>query len=127
MLKCLYMKRQIFVIFFILVFCSQALSASMFDENGNYSGNWKQMTNVSNSSGNRYSSSNYSTSQWYANNNKQRAQRSSASYSNPNANKMEAVPFRYNTLDYTRVRKVKGGYGDYSSRCSDIGDASFCH
>ena len=84
---------------FALFFGDKAISASMFDENGSYSGNWKQMTNVS----------------------------SSPSSSNENYTQTSAVPFRYNTLNYTRIRKVKGGYGDYNAKCSDIGDVSFCH
>lgn len=100
---------------------------AMFDDSGDFSGNWKQMTNVTSGSTTNYSSSSYTTSSWYANNNKQRAQNTKASYSNQSVNKTDAMPFRYNTLDYTRIRKVKGGYGDYNARCSDIGDASFCH
>ncbi len=109
-----------------IIFCAQsAFSAdSMFDDDGNYSGQWKQMTNVQTGS-QKYNSSNYSTGAWYINNNKQKVQNQKASYANTNS--MNVVPFRYNTLDYTRVRKVKGGYGEYSARCSDIGDVSFCH
>ena len=59
-----------------LIFCAftmQANAASMFDESGNYSGNWKQMTNVSSGkSTSSYSSSSYSSSAWYANNKKER-------------------------------------------------------
>ena len=111
-----------------LSFCSPVYPAgSMFDDNGNYSGNWKQMTNVSSSSGNSYSSSSYSTSSWYANNKKQREANAQVPYSAANYTQMNTVPFRYNTLNYTRIRKVKGGYGDYNAKCSDIGDVSFCH
>ena len=103
-------------------------AATMFDDDGNYSGNWKQMTNFSSASGSsKYNSSAYSSSAWYANNEKQRIQHSKAVYTNQNVHKPDVMPFRYNTLDYTRIRKVKGGYGDYSARCSDIGDVSFCH
>ncbi len=104
-----------------------AMSASMFDENGSYSGNWKQMTNISSSSSKKYSSSDYSSSAWYANNKKEQAQKQNTLFSNENYTQTSAVPFRYNTLNYTRIRKVKGGYGDYNAKCSDIGDVSFCH
>ena len=117
----------IFVIFLFAVSINFAFASSMFDENGNYSGNWKQMTNVSSSSSSsKYGSSGYSSSAWYANNKKQQAQKNSA-YSNENYSQTSAVPFRYNTLNYTSIRKVKGGYGDYNAHCSDIGDVSFCH
>ena len=114
---------------FALFFGDKAISSSMFDENGSYSGNWKQMTNVSSSSSssNKYKSSDYSSSAWYANNKKQQAQKQNTSFSNENYTQTSAVPFRYNTLNYTRIRKVKGGYGDYNAKCSDIGDVSFCH
>lgn len=129
------MGRKIFFTLCLIIFCcalhfgDKAISASMFDENGSYSGNWKQMTNVSSSpsSSNKYKSSDYSSSAWYANNRKQQAQKQNTSFSNENYTQTSAVPFRYNTLNYTRIRKVKGGYGDYNAKCSDIGDVSFCH
>lgn len=51
-----------------------------------------------------------------------------ASYKNTDtAASIKAVPFRYNTLDYTRVRKMEADPPkEFSARCSDIGDASFC-
>lgn len=116
---------KIFLVLFIYLFSMNIGNASsMFDDDGNYSGQWKQMTNVQTGS-QKYNSGNYSTGAWYINNNKQKVQNQKASYANTNS--MNVVPFRYNTLDYTRVRKVKGGYGEYSARCSDIGDVSFCH
>lgn len=127
------MKRKVlFNIALILCFCglfheNTVPAASMFDENGSYSGNWKQMTNVSSSSSKRYNSSDYSSSSWYANNKKEQARKQNTSFSNENYTQINAVPFRYNTLNYTRIRKVKGGYGDYNAKCSDIGDVSFCH
>ncbi len=43
------------------------------------------------------------------------------------ASTIKAIPFRYNTLDYTRVRNMESDPPkQYSARCSDIGDASFC-
>ncbi len=112
----------------VVLLFSPVFASSMFDDDGNYTGKWKQMTNVSSSgSSSRYNSSNYSSSAWYINNNKQRTQNKKAAYTNQNVHNMDVMPFRYNTLDYTRVRKVKGGYGEYSARCSDIGDVSFCH
>ena len=37
------------------------------------------------------------------------------------------VPFRYNTLNYTRVRNMEADPPKkYSAKCTDIGDASFC-
>lgn len=121
------MRKFLSYIFISLCFCLPAFSASMFDDDGYYSGQWKQMTNVNSTGHTKYSSSAYSSSAWYANNNKQRTQNAKASQVAKSSNSMDAVPFRYNTLDYTRIRKVKGGYGDYNARCSDIGDASFCH
>ena len=131
------MKRKFYNKFILLLIVSLIgatpafCAGSMFDDDGNYSGNWKQMTNVSSSSGNRsyssYSSSAYSTSTWYENNRKQREASASTPYSAANYTQMNTVPFRYNTLNYTRIRKVKGGYGDYNAKCSDIGDVSFCH
>ena len=101
-----------------LIFCAftmQGNAASMFDESGNYSGNWKQMTNVSSGkSTSSYSSSAYSSSAWYANNKKERVSKDT-SYSAQSYTQANTVPFRYNTLNYTRVRKVKGGYGDYNA------------
>ena len=97
-------------------------NAAMFDDDGNFSGSWKQMTNVpitQNPLNSRYSASSYTTSSW-KNSQKQAGQRAVSSY------QTDTMPYRYNTLDYKRVRKVKGGYGDYSARCTDIGDASFC-
>lgn len=123
------MKKIIaFLLFTGLGVLSANSAENMFDDNGSYSGNWKQMTNVSSSSQSRktYSSSDYSTSSWYANNNKQRAVNAQNSYSAQGYTQSNTVPFRYNTLNYTRVRKVKGGYGDYNAKCSDIGDVSFC-
>ena len=117
------MKR--FIFFVILFPCVFVSAASMFDEDGNYSGNWKQMTNVKSSSVPKYSSSAYSTYAWQQKN-KQNTKSSVNNFSVENYNRSTTMPFRYNTLDYTRVRKVKGGYGEYNSRCTDIGDASFC-
>lgn len=115
-------KLMLFTIIFNTLFCSYVYAAnSMFDDSGNYSGNWKQMTNVSTCSSQKYSNNSYSTSSWY---NSQKQSNRKAVYSS--GNQMDIMPFRYNTLDYTRIRKVKGGYGDYSAKCTDIGDASFC-
>lgn len=124
------LKKTYFTALLLFLSCLTPVyaSGSMFDEDGNYSGNWKQMTNVSSSQNQKsYSSSSYSSSAWYANNQKQRAANTQIPYSAANYTQMNTVPFRYNTLNYTRVRKVKGGYGDYSAKCSDIGDVSFCH
>lgn len=112
-------------ILFLSIF-APVFAESMFDESGNYSGNWKQMTNVSSQRQKSFSSSEYTTSAWYANNNKQKAINNKNSFTSTGYAEANTVPFRYNTLNYTRVRKVKGGYGDYNAKCSDIGDASFC-
>ena len=119
------MKKMLLFIF--LFPCIAVNSTPMFDEDGNYAGNWKQMTNVgrSVSSQQRYSSSAYSTYNWKQQN-KQNFSVNSKSFSVDKYNASATQPFRYNTLDYTRVRKVKGGHGEYNSRCTDIGDASFC-
>ena len=116
------------VIIFILIFVQLNVLASMFDDSGNFTGNWKQMTNINTSSyNNNYSSSNYNSSTWYANNKKQQSINKSKHYSNNNYIESNATPFRYNSLDYTRSRQVKGGHGEsYSARCHDIGDVSFC-
>lgn len=121
------MKRFLLITLSIVMSAQTGYAASMFDDDGNYSGSWKQMTNVSSSSSNKYSSSSYSSSAWYSNNRKQQAMQKQTAYSSENVHKQDAVPFRYNTLNYTRIRKVKGGYGDYNAHCSDIGDVSFCH
>lgn len=107
--------------------CVVVYSASMFDDDGNYAGNWKQMTNVGSntSSTQKYRSSAYSTYAWQQHV-KQNSSINSREFSVDKYNQTATKPFRYNTLDYTRVRKVKGGYGEYNSRCTDIGDASFC-
>lgn len=120
--------RLLFVIFCYILFSANVYASSMFDDSGNYSGNWKQMTNVNTSSYNKkYNSSSYSSSSWYANNKKQQAVNNTKSYSAKNYIDSSATPFRYNTLDYTRSRNVKGGHGEsYSARCHDIGDVSFC-
>ena len=40
---------------------------------------------------------------------------------------VSVVPFRYNTLNYTRVRNMEADPPKkYSAKCTDIGDASFC-
>ena len=128
-MKISFLTFNVLIVIFIAVCSAPAFCAcSMFDDDGNYSGNWKQMTNVSSSSsGKSYSSSAYSTSTWYANNKKQREAAASLPYTSANYTQINTTPFRYNTLNYTRVRKVKGGYGDYNAKCSDIGDASFCY
>lgn len=37
------------------------------------------------------------------------------------------VPFRYNTMNYTRVRNMEADPPKkYSAKCTDMGDASFC-
>ena len=37
------------------------------------------------------------------------------------------VPFRYNTLNYTKVRNMEADPPKkYSAKCTDMGDASFC-
>lgn len=118
-------KIFLFAIIFLSL-TSASLADSMFDESGNYSGNWKQMTNVSSQRQKSFSSSEYTTSAWYANNNKQKAINNKNSFTSTGYAEANTVPFRYNTLNYTRVRKVKGGHGDYNAKCSDIGDASFC-
>ena len=64
----------------VVLLFSPVFASSMFDDDGNYTGKWKQMTNVSSSgSSSRYNSSNYSSSAWYINNNKQRTQNKKAS------------------------------------------------
>jgi len=100
----------------------------MFDDSGNYSGNWKQMSNVGTYNYNKqFDSSKYSSDSWYANNQKMRALNYKNSYSNKSYIETSTTPFRYNSLDYTRSRQVAGGHGEsYSARCHDIGDASFC-
>lgn len=116
------------LLLFICLFpCTIVNSTSMFDENGNYTGNWKQMTNVRKNvpSQRNYSSSTYSTYNWQQQN-KQKTQTNSNNFSVEKYNNSATMPFRYNTLDYTRIRKVKGGHGEYNSKCTDIGDASFC-
>lgn len=46
--------------------------------------------------------------------------------SSTNSN-VTVVPFRYNTLDYTRVRKMDADPPKrFSAKCTDMGDASFC-
>lgn len=120
--------RYILLLFSFLFFFNVAFASSMFDDSGNYSGNWKQMTNINTSSYNKkFSSSNYNTSSWYANNKRQQSINNSKSYSPQNYIESSATPFRYNTLDYSRSRQVQGGHGEsYSARCHDIGDVSFC-
>lgn len=119
--------KNIITYILILSCATPVFAANMFDDSGNYSGNWKQMTRVNTSSySKQYDSSAYSSSNWYNNNQKQQAGNRGRQFSANNYTQSSATPLRYNTLDYTRVRKVKGGYGDYSARCHDIGDASFC-
>ena len=53
------------------------------------------------------------------------------SYSGFTTNSMKeeikTVPFRYNSLDYTKVRNMSDDSSkQYSSKCTDMGDASFC-
>ena len=121
------MKIFLLVIFACILF-NPVYSASMFDDAGNYSGNWKQMTNINTSSYNqKYSSANYSSSAWQQNNKKQQALKNNKPYSTQYYIESSSVPFRYDTLDYKRIRQVQGGHGEsYSARCHDIGDVSFC-
>ena len=97
----------------------------MFDDNGDYTGNWKQMARVNTSVyQQKYRSSDYSTNSWNVQN--KRSQNNKDSFSVSNYNKNTAVPFRYNSLNYTRTRNVQGGHGEYNAKCTDIGDVSFC-
>ncbi len=122
------MKNILYIIFTFLILSDAVYAGSMFDNDGNYSGNWKQMTNVSTSHYNpRYSPANYSDSAWRSGVKRQQSVNNATSYSDKKYLESSAVPFRYNTLDYTRLRKVSGGHGEsYSARCHDIGDVSFC-
>ena len=46
---------------------------------------------------------------------------------NTESAQIKPAPFRYNSLDYTRVRKLDADPPKkYQARCTDIGDASFC-
>ena len=119
--------KNLFIYWVILCCGVPVFAASMFDDSGNYSGNWKQMTRVNTSTySKKYDSSAYSGSNWYRSNQQQQAINRGKQFSVGNYTESSATSFRYNTLDYTRVRKVKGGYGDYSARCHDIGAVSFC-
>lgn len=120
--------NKISLVILIALLSAQCSYSSMFDDSGNFSGDWKQMTNVNTSSYNRkYSSANYSSSAWYQNNQKQQLIKNKNPYTTQNYIESSATPFRYNTLDYKRIRNVNGGHGEsYSARCHDIGDVSFC-
>ena len=40
---------------------------------------------------------------------------------------VDVVPFRYNTLNYTKIRNMEADSPKkYSAKCTDLGDASFC-
>lgn len=106
----------------LIMFPILQANASMFDDSGNYTGNWKQMTYTQNKQKNY----DYSYSTWYANNKKIQNSQKQQSFSTENYKQTSTQPFRYNTLNYTRVRNVQGGHGQYNAKCSDIGDVSFC-
>ena len=116
------------ILIFVIVLGCQPLfaSSSMFDNDGKYSGDWKQMTRVNTSHYQpRYSSSNYSTHSWNVQN-KKNSQSNTKDFSVQNYNNASVAPFRYNSLNYTRTRQVQGGHGEYNAKCTDIGDVSFC-
>ena len=121
------MRRFLIVISGLFVFAVPVTaSTTMFDDDGNYSGNWKQMTRVNASHYQpKYSSSNYSTHSW-ASQNKKNTQTNPKDFSVQNYNNASVAPFRYNSLNYTRTRNVQGGHGEYNAKCTDIGDVSFC-
>lgn len=54
------------------------------------------------------------------------AANTAASYYNTHRNSIYVTPYRYNSLDYKRIRKMESDTKDYSARCTDIGSASFC-
>lgn len=118
--------KKIFITVFFIAQVPVYAATSMFDDDGVYSGNWKQMSRVNTSSyQQKYSSSNYTTHAWQSSNKQKNASRPHT-FTTSNYNDSATMPFRYNSLNYTRTRQVKGGHGEYNAKCSDIGDVSFC-
>ena len=99
------MKPKYLICFLLFTACLQPTHAfTMYDSNGMY-------TDVSPSMA-RYS---HNT-----------AASSAASYYNTrNSASIQTMPYRYNTLNYTKIRRTEHNR-DYSMKCRDIGDASFC-
>ena len=117
---------KLFLIIVFFVATPVFAATSMFNDEGDYTGNWKQMSRVNTSTyQQKYSSSNYSTHSWNTSN-KQKNMTRPQSFSTQSYKESSTMPFRYNSLNYTRTRQVKGGYGEYNAKCSDIGDVSFC-
>ena len=100
------MKNIFYIILCTVVFCNVSNASTMFDASGRYNSTVEYERN-------RYM--------------RDSAASAAARYYNLRRTDMSVTPYRYDSLNYTRIRKVKGGYGDYSARCSDIGDVSFCH
>ena len=100
------MKKIISYAFISVMFGQYVFAYSMFDENGRYNYNSVEAER------NRYM--------------RDSAASAAARYYDTRRQEMIITPYRYNSLDYTRVRKRESDTEYYSAKCTDIGDASFC-
>lgn len=101
------MKKVITTVLLLFpITCLTVNASSMFDENGRYN----------------YSSVEYQRNRYMRNS----AASAATKYYNTYKQDFYVTPYRYNSLNYTRVRKRESAPGYYSSKCTDIGDTSFC-
>lgn len=97
---------QVVILGCCLLYGELVFAYSMFDETGRYN----------------YSSVEYERNRYMRNS----AASTAAQYYNTRRQNMSITPYRYNSLNYTRVRKLESEPEYYSAKCTDIGDASFC-
>lgn len=100
------MQKVISLLFCCILMSETTFASTMFDTNGRYN----------------YNSVETERSRYMRNS----AASSAAQYYNSHRQQMTVTPYRYNSLNYTRVRKRESDTGYYSAKCTDIGDASFC-
>lgn len=100
------MKKYLSLFICCFFLCETVYASSMFDETGRY----------------KNSSVEYERNRYMRNS----AASTAAQYYNSRRQDMSVTPYRYNSLNYTRVRKLESEPEYYSSKCTDIGDASFC-
>lgn len=100
------MKKYLSLFLCCFLLSETVYASSMFDETGRYN----------------YSSVEYERNRYMRNS----AASTAAQYYNSRRQDMSVTPYRYNSLNYTRVRKLESEPEYYSSKCTDIGDASFC-
>ena len=99
------MKNIFYIILCTVVFCNVSNASTMFEASGRYNSTVEYERN-------RYM--------------RDSAASAAARYYNLRRTDMSVTPYRYDSLNYTRIRKLESQPEYYSSKCTDIGDASFC-